>query len=191
MEALQVQGRPVRGQVSGQVWNPEEGRLVRKNKWEKAPLNKQGKPSKDLAQDVLNERLNAVTQHTFRELKETSFSAFADKWLTDYALGAVKRSTYQAYESHIHVHFKPAFGPLALQAIREDTIQGYLAAKLAGGAKPKSVKNHLIILKEMLRYAVEWGLSRQQPRGQGEGAACGAGRDGLPHARRKCGICSR
>jgi integrase len=32
----------------------------------------------------------------------------------------------------------------------------YLASKLAGGAKRKSVKNHLVILKEMLKYAVEW-----------------------------------
>ena len=54
------------------------------------------------------------------------------------------------------VHFKPAFGPLALQAIHRDTIQGYLASKLAAGTKPKSVKNHFVILKEMLKYAVEW-----------------------------------
>jgi hypothetical protein len=52
---------------------------------------------------------------------------------------ALKRTTYQAYECHIRVHFKPAFGPLALQALHRDTIQGYLASKLAGGAKAKSV----------------------------------------------------
>ena len=68
----------------------------------------------------------------------------------------MKRTTYQAYECHVGVHFTRTFGPLALQAIHRDTIQGYLASKLAAGTKPKSVKNHFVILKEMLKYAVGW-----------------------------------
>lgn len=75
----------------------------------------------------------------------------------------MKRSTWQAYDSHIRVHFKPALGALALRAIHEDTIQGYMAAKLAAGAKPKSIKNHLVILKGMLKYAVKWGYLATNP----------------------------
>jgi len=146
-----------------QVWDPERGRLVRKKKWERAPLNEKGKPVKRLAEVLLAERLKTVHEGSFRELQEISFAEFADKWLKDYALGAVKTSTYQAYKSHVEFHLKPAFGPLALQAIREETVQGYLASKLAGGAKPKSVKNHLVILKEMLRYAVKWGYLLRSP----------------------------
>ena len=73
------------------------------------------------------------------------------------------RSTCQAYESHIRVHFKPALGPLAVRAIREDTIQGYIAGKLATGANPKSVKNHLVIFKHMFRHAVKWGYLAKNP----------------------------
>jgi integrase len=145
------------------VWEPGAGKLVRKSKWEKVPLNKKGKPVKKLAEVLLTERLKTVHDGSFRELQDITFADFADKWLKDYALGAVKRSTYQAYDSHIRVHFKPALAPLALQAIHEDTIQGYLASKLSGGAKPKSVKNHLVILKEMLRYAVKWGYLMRSP----------------------------
>jgi integrase len=145
------------------VWDPEQRRLVRKKKWEKVPLNEKGRPVKKLAEVLLAERLKTVHEGSFRELQEITFAEFADKWLKEYALGAVKTSTYQAYKSHVEFHFKPAFGPLALQAIREETIQGYTAAKLTGGAKPKSVKNHLVILKEMLRYAVKWGYLMRSP----------------------------
>jgi len=139
-----------------QVWDPAQGKLVRKNKWEKVPLNEKGKPTKKLAEVLLAERLTTVHDGSFREVVEITFAEFAHKWLKEYALGAVKRSTYQAYECHVRVHLKPTLGPLALQAIRENTIQGYTAAKLAEGAKPKSVKNHLVNLKEMVRHAVKW-----------------------------------
>ncbi|HWT78216.1 MAG TPA: site-specific integrase, partial [Candidatus Methylomirabilis sp.] len=146
-----------------QVWDAGQGRLIRKTKWEKVPPNDKGRPVKWKAEALLADRLKTVHDGSFREIQETTFADFADKWLKDYALGGVKRSTYQAYESHIRVHLKPAFGPLSLRALREDTIQGYLASKLVAGAKPKSVKNHLVILKEMLRYAVKWGFLTINP----------------------------
>jgi integrase len=42
-------------------------------------------------------------------------------------------------------------------------IQGYMAEKLAAGAKPKSIKNHLVMLKGMLKYAVKWGYLATNP----------------------------
>ena len=146
-----------------QVWDPAQDKLVRKNKWEKVHLNEKGKQTKKLAEVLLAERLTTVHDGSFREVVEITFAEFAHKWLKEYALGAVKRSTYQAYECHVRVHLKPTLGPLALQAIRENTIQGYTAAKLAEGAKPKSVKNHLVNLKEMVRHAVQWGFLVRNP----------------------------
>ena len=75
----------------------------------------------------------------------------------------MKPSTYQGYDSNVRVHLKVAFGPLALQTIREDTVQGYLASALKSGAKPKSVKNHLITLKTMFAAAVKWGYLAFNP----------------------------
>ncbi len=152
-----------------QVWDPDQGELVRKSKWEKVPLNEKGKAVKKLAEILLAERLKTVHEGSFRELQEITFGKFADKWLSEYALGAVKASTYQAYQSHVECHLTPAFGPLALQAIREDTVAGYIAATLAGGAKPKSVKNHLVILKEMFRHAVKWGYLLRSPAAEVKG----------------------
>jgi integrase len=146
-----------------QRWDVKQGRIVKGQKWENAPLNEKGASTKDLAETLLAERLKTVHEGSYRELQDITFADFADKWLKEYALGAVKRTTYQAYECHIKVHFKPAFAPLALRALHKDTIQGYIASKLAGGAKPKSVKNHLIILKGMLKYAVEWHYLAANP----------------------------
>ena len=146
-----------------QRWDPKQGRVVKRQKWETAPLSKKNKPNKKLAEALLADRLKSVHDGAYRELQDITFADFADKWLKEYVLGAVKRSTWQAYDSHVRVHFKPALGALALRAIHEDTIQGYMAAKLKAGAKAKSVKNHLVILKGMLKYAVKWGYLAANP----------------------------
>jgi integrase len=146
-----------------QRWDPKQGRVVKGQKWETAPLSKKNKPNKKLAEALLADRLKSVHEGTYRELQDITLADFADKWLKDYAEGAVKRSTWQVYDSHARVHFKPALGALALRAIHEDTIQGYIAGKLAAGAKPKSVKNHLVILKHMFRHAVKWGYLAKNP----------------------------
>jgi len=94
-----------------------------------------GTKKKD-AEDRLTDRLKSLKDGTYRELQEITFADFADKWLKEYVLGAVKRTTYQAYECHVRVHFKPAFGALALRAIREDTIQGYIPRSWRVGQSP-------------------------------------------------------
>ncbi len=141
-----------------QRWDATQARIVKGQKWEKAGT------TRDDAEALLAEKLKSVHEGSYRDLKEITFAAFADKWLTDYVEASnLKRSTWQGYESHIRVHFKPAFGALPLRAITKEMIQGYIASTLAAGAKPKSVKNHLVILKEMLAYAVEWGYLAKNP----------------------------
>jgi Phage integrase, N-terminal SAM-like domain len=72
--------------------------------------------------DPARERFQTVHEGSYRELQDIRFADFADKWLKEYVRGAVKRTTYQTYDCHVRVHFKPAFGALALRALREDTM---------------------------------------------------------------------
>jgi integrase len=139
-----------------QRWDPAVGKIVKGQKWETVPLGKSGRPNKKQAETLLAKRLTTVHDGSYRELQEITFADFADKWLAEYAMVSVKRSTFEAYESHIRFHFKPAFGALSLRAITESMIQGYLATKSKSGAAPKSVKNHLVTLKLMLRHAIRW-----------------------------------
>jgi integrase len=138
-------------------WDAERGCVVKARKWETAGTDK------DRASKQLADKLKSTHDGSYRELKESTFAAFADKWLAEYAKVRVKPSTYQGYESNVRAHLKVAFGPLALQTIREDTIQGYMASALKGGARPKSVKNHLITLKTMFGAAVKWGYLAFNP----------------------------
>jgi hypothetical protein len=119
-----------------QRWDVAQGKIVKGQKWENAPLNENGASTRDLAEKLLAERLKSTHEGSYRELQNITFADFADKWLTEYVLGAVKRTTYQAYECHVRVHFKPAFGALALRAIREDTIQGYIPRSWRVGQSP-------------------------------------------------------
>jgi hypothetical protein len=82
------------------TWDSVKRRVVKKRKWETAPLNEKHKPTKELAEKLLAKPLNSVHEKTYRELKkDITFDEFADKWLTTYASGQVKRKTYAAYDS--------------------------------------------------------------------------------------------
>jgi integrase len=144
-------------------WDPEQRKMVKVQKWEKAPLNEKGHSTLESAQKLLTDQLNKVHRHTYRELQEIGFAEFAQKWLDQYAKLYVKRTTYQAYECHVRVHFIPAFGSQLIHTIDTNAVQAYLASKLAGGAKPKSVKNHLRLLKEMFSHAIEWRHAETNP----------------------------
>ena len=131
--------------------------MVKKRKWERAPLNEKDKPTKERAEKLRAKRLHSIHEKTHRELKNITFADSAAKWLKTYALGQVKPKTHAAYESYLRAHLKPALGVLALQAVTKEIIQGVVAETLAGGAPVKSVKDHLVLLKEMLASVVEDG----------------------------------
>jgi len=83
-----------------QRWDVAQGRIVKGQKWENAPLNEKGVSTKDSAETLLAERLKTVHEGSYRDLQDITFADFADKWLKEYVLGAVKRTTHQTYECH-------------------------------------------------------------------------------------------
>ena len=67
----------------------------------------------------------------------------------------VKRSTYSAYLLLISNHLIPAFS--GKTDITENLVQDFVFTKLEQGLSQKSVKDILIVLKMILRYAVKQG----------------------------------
>lgn len=67
----------------------------------------------------------------------------------------VKRSTYSAYSLLISNHLIPAFA--GETKLTEAMVQDFVFAKLNQGLSQKSVKDILIVLKMILRYAVKHG----------------------------------
>jgi len=63
----------------------------------------------------------------------------------------------------LRVHLKPAFGKLRLDAIGPKQIEAYKATKVAARKTPKTINNHLTVLRKLLHVAAEWGKLKSIP----------------------------
>lgn len=72
----------------------------------------------------------------------------------------VKRSTYAAYSLLISNHLLPSFS--GINDVTESFVQDFVFAKLEAGLSKKSVKDILIVLKMILKYAVKQGYMKHR-----------------------------
>jgi integrase len=86
-----------------------------------------------------------------------TFAAFAKEFHSIYAKTNNKPSEVMSKEMILRVHLVPAFGRLKLDQINAREIEAYKAAKLDRQLAPKTVNNHLTVLRRALALAVEWG----------------------------------
>lgn len=98
------------------------------------------------------------------ELPAPNYAAFADHWMKVYVAANNKPSEVTKKASILSRHLLPAFGHLQLAEISSDRVEQYKADKLADGLSPKSVNNHLTILRKSLDCACEWRLLAVVPR---------------------------
>lgn len=73
----------------------------------------------------------------------------------DYKKRMVKESTLCAYALSNRTHLRPTFGDMDVQNIRRKDVQAFIYNKLDGGLSVKSVRDMLIVLKMVLRWASE------------------------------------
>lgn len=73
----------------------------------------------------------------------------------DYKKRMVKESTLCAYALSNRTHLRPTFGDMDVQNIRRKDVQAFIYNKLDGGLSVKSVRDILIVLKMVLRWASE------------------------------------
>lgn len=109
------------------------------------------------------ERLDPRRQKAERAEMPT-FAAFAERWMRDYVLGT-NMATSQAEKRHVlNGHLVPFFGKSRLPEIDALAVDQYKAAKRAAGLSPKTVNNHLTILRKALDSACDWKLLNMLPR---------------------------
>jgi hypothetical protein len=77
--------------------------------------------------------------------------------MATYATTNNKPSEQRSKEAILRVHLDPALGTLRLDAIGHEQVEGYKAKKLEEQLAPKTINNHLTVLRRMLVVAVEWG----------------------------------
>ena len=72
----------------------------------------------------------------------------------------VKRSTYSAYSLLVTNHLIPAFA--GVEDVTEEMVQSFVFTKLEQGLGQKSVKDILIVLKMILKFAVKQGFMQHR-----------------------------
>lgn len=72
----------------------------------------------------------------------------------------VKRSTYSAYSLLVNNHLIPAFA--GAYDVTEEMVQSFVFTKLEQGLSQKSIKDILIVLKMILRFAVKQGFMQHR-----------------------------
>jgi len=88
-----------------------------------------------------------------------SVASFAKTFIETYAVPNNKPSEVQSKKMILDLHLVPALGCLRLDEVGPGEIEHYKAEKLRDGLSPKTINNHLIVLRRMLAVAEEWGLT--------------------------------
>lgn len=95
---------------------------------------------------------------------EITFADFAKEWFASYVLANNKPSEQRNKTTALTLYLLPILGRLPLCAITGREVDTVKAAMLAHGLKPKSVNNHLAVLRRCLASACEWGIINLIPR---------------------------
>jgi len=88
---------------------------------------------------------------------------FLERWLHDYAEGAVQATTLKSYREIIRQHIIPALGYILLTLLSPQIIQSYYSRKLGESLSSTTVRRHHAIIREALGHAVRWGLLGRNP----------------------------
>lgn len=99
-------------------------------------------------------------------VKAPLFADWGRDFVDTYAVNNNKPSEVESKRQIIDMHLAPFFGSMRLDDIGLEAIERFKAQQL--GAKPplapKTVNNHLTVLRRMLSLAVEWGRLASVPR---------------------------
>lgn len=87
-----------------------------------------------------------------------TFESFVLSWLATVAIVRFKGSGYAEYAGICRNHLLPAFGDTPIDGITVDAVQRYISEKVAAGVSPRTVENHIHVLRRILDHAVRCGL---------------------------------
>ena len=126
-------------------------------------LGREPQWNRQRAERELGKRLDAVEREQWRKPKRITFEQFAERFEAEYLPGRnLKPATLTDYELTRRLHLAPYFGHLALAAIEPADVDGYIADK-TGTLAPKTIANHLGLLRVMFKVARRWRLVTSSP----------------------------
>src|SRR5260221_8673250 len=135
-----------RWQIDIVVWRGKERIRIRKsararNRWE--ALDKEREERAKLEAGAPLESAIPIFRH------------FVNEFLETYAVTNNKPSEVETKRAIVRLHLEPEFGALRLDTIGPQDIERYKAKKIAAGLNPKTINNHLTVLRRVLAVAAE------------------------------------
>jgi integrase len=121
-------------------------------------------PTRELAEarrDELNAARHTTGTTTLAEQRKAgvlTFGHYTQAWLTAQrvkaASGQIKADTVDGYQRRLAVYALPKFGPKAIAAITSADCEQFLAALVARGIAPATLKHHWSTLRAVFVYAL-------------------------------------
>lgn len=102
-------------------------------------------------EEVLKKYKDILTMSTESLIDKTLFSGDIYNWLRSVKISC-KKSSYSNYEYMAYAHLMPAFGKHKRKQINKNMINEFTETLLNHGLAPKTVKDILIMLQQILKY---------------------------------------
>jgi integrase len=135
-------------------------------------------PSQHEAKQVLAQRMWERRQGKFHVTRlPVTMREFAETWQEDYLivqvqLGRLKESTIVGYRNNLTLHILPFFDTTRLSEIALPHVREFMKKLLAKPLPPNTVGKVLMLLKEMLKHAIQWGYLDTNPAQYAERPRC-------------------
>lgn len=97
------------------------------------------------------------------EPSSDSFATIAEEWWSSVAVGRYAESTAVDYRSILDCHLIPRFGSIPISKIRYREIQRFVRDKQLASMGSKRIRNVLIVLSDVFKYACKAELCRDNP----------------------------
>lgn len=128
----------------------------RKQKWLKAGTTKKE------AEKRFAELAKEINSGEYVEPSNMLLGEYMEKWLEQYALNNVRKSTYESYVWAVRQHIIPALGSIPLEKLKPLHIQEMLNDRIKK-LSAASVHKQYAILREAIDQAIKWQLCTINP----------------------------
>ncbi|MBP6859088.1 MAG: tyrosine-type recombinase/integrase [Candidatus Magasanikbacteria bacterium] len=98
------------------------------------------------------------------EVGSQTFAEFVPIWFKNYVIPNNKPSEHRGKRSMLNRNLLPVFGKTPLNKISAYSIEEYKATYLKHGLSPKTINNHLTVLRKCLRTACDWEKLENVPK---------------------------
>lgn len=120
-------------------------------------------PTRRQAQVLLDQRLQAINQGTFRPQSQITFREFALEQFEPAILPTLKYSSQRNYRHLIRRHLLPAFGDQRLCEIQRVQLQKFVIDKFHQGLSWQTAAHLKNTLSKIIGVAVSWGYLVDNP----------------------------